>query len=1030
MAILLGEAYPEWDTVAIESLRAAVDLSASFDTGAYARNRLAYILLRQHNSSKLDQREARGLASSVLDHPGTQTGDRAYAHALMAFADVPAGPAAWTAVEHHLQAVVTAVPTPDGRLAEPIAELLLLVSSHVVGHMAGPRGSLSLALGRAIEWCAAVFTIVGPVRKAITAQLQVTFHLARTREISFEEAQRRRKAAMLTLSEDPDADMRVLIAAQNLKLALAYSTADALEDEAEILEEALRGTELSNHVLGHGQAVLGARLVATGKSDAVSRGCALIDSGVALFMSEDRDEAATALLVQLAGTLVRSEKGDRFANALAGRNFLLQAQAIVERSGTDIDVDPVRISLSTCVRIIADLGDEEPAHMFISDVIEAGRIRGEAKSAEVRAGLEHNVANLITTLDGQSPNALRLARDLLKQSLACREEMHHHAALGTALDLAQAYYRLALLENGKGSASLEAAKGMCSRLEGRLDSSAPPLLHIAVAVLRSQLMIEDDPDTGTLRSAAEVLQIAEDTCGSTELLVDLAKLSQLKGNILRRCKDLPRAAAAYRDAVVRLDRAAREQVTGAALREMLGLRSTVCSSWSECLAEMGQLFLAILVDDEARAALTAYHLASGTKNDRRRQLRFLSQGIDVTGLAGVSGEGPDLRLSFDAQADEGSVIQMLARSLPPVAQVLTISFNQYGHAWVLFNRCGDGNDSIGAVPVPILTRTYVSKWAEIPYDGSSWRQRLDHGSGGIVAGTEALLREVGHRLMESVSGLLRTARISPDSPVYLVHDGAIAHLPLKAAELPDGRRTIDHMNICLSPRLRPLPRPATSSPIRPALVVATALNLPVATAEASAVARLYGPEAKLLLGPDATKDAILSHMHGSNVVHFAGHGARQAIQAWDGPLSFEQIAADVDLSATGVVVMVACHSARAESGPASAEQLGLATAALIAGARGVVGSIWACQDVASGLFSYRLHTLISQGIEADRAVHAAQLWLRNLPRQQAREILQNDLYLLHTSRFLTELGSDKPFEHPEAWAPFIYFGFPFEHPQK
>lgn len=1028
LAILLGEPYPEWDSVAIESLRAAVELSTSLDTGAYARNRLAYILLRQHSSSKLDRREACSLASSVLDHPGTQAADRAYAHALMAFADVPAGPAAWAAVERHLQAIVTVVPTPDGRLAEPIAELLLLLSSHVVGHMTGPRGSLSLALGRATEWCAAVFAIVGPVRKAIAAQLQATFHLVRIGEISFEEAQRRRRAAMLTLAEDHDADMRVLIAAQNLKLALACSAGDALEDEAEILEEALRGTEISNHVLGHGQAVLGTRLVATGRSDAVDRGRALIDSGVELFLSEGEDEAAAALLVQLAGTLVRSEKGDRFANALASRSFLLKAQSIVERSSADIDIDPVRISLSTCVRILADLGDEEPANTFINDVIEAGRIRGKARSAEVRAGLEHNVANLITTLDGQSPNALRLARDLLEQSLACREEMHHHAALGTALDLAQVYHRLALLEDGRSSSSLEAAKGICSRLEGLLDQSAPPLLHIAVAVLRSQLMIEDDPNTGQLRSAAEVLQTAEDACGSTELWVDLAKLSQLKGNILRRCTDLPGAAAAYRTAVVRLDRAALEQVTGASLREMLGLRSTVCASWSECLVEMGQLFLAILVDDEARATLTAYYLASGKGNDRRSQLRFLSQGIDVMGLAGISREGPELRLSFDAQADEGSIGRMLVQSLPPIAQVLTISFSQYGHVLVLFNRCGDGSDAIGAAPVPILTRPYVSKWSEISYGGQSWRQRLKHCGGGIMAGTEALLREVGHRLMESVSGLLRTAKISPGSPVYLVHDDAIAHLPLKAAELPDGRRAIDHMNICLSPRLRPLARQATSSPTRPALVVASALNLPVATAEASAVARLYGPETKLLLGPDATKDAILSHMRGSSIIHFAGHGAQQALQAWDGPLSFEAVAADVNLSATRVMVMVACHSARAESGPASAEQFGLPTAALIAGARGVVGSVWACQEVASSLFSYRLHTLISQGIAADRAVHAAQLWLRELTRQQAREILQNELYLLHTSRFLAEFGSDKPFEHPEAWAPFIYFGFPLGTP--
>ena len=145
------------------------------------------------------------------------------------------------------------------------------------------------------------------------------------------------------------------------------------------------------------------------------------------------------------------------------------------------------------------------------------------------------------------------------------------------------------------------------------------------------------------------------------------------------------------------------------------------------------------------------------------------------------------------------------------------------------------------------------------------------------------------------------------------------------------------------------------------------------------------PDARLLLGRDATEEAVRASLASAPVVHLATHGLVDR----DNPQASCVLLADgANLEAAEIagltlgarlVVLSACHSG--EGGPAGGDGLlGLARAVLASGASGVVVTLWAVDDVSSALLMGRFYERLLAGGDPATALHDAQQWLSALDR--------------------------------------------------
>jgi len=163
-------------------------------------------------------------------------------------------------------------------------------------------------------------------------------------------------------------------------------------------------------------------------------------------------------------------------------------------------------------------------------------------------------------------------------------------------------------------------------------------------------------------------------------------------------------------------------------------------------------------------------------------------------------------------------------------------------------------------------------------------------------------------------------------------------------------------------------------------------RLPGAETEAKRVADLY-QGARLLVGSQATKRALLRDAAVSNVVHFAGHGVVRP----DAPLLSHLVLApdqggasgvltaqelfDIHLPRTRLAILSGCHTANGRLSDTEGAS-SLARALFGAGVPAVVASLWAVNDESTADFFTSYHRRLSRGIDPTEALRRTQLeWL-------------------------------------------------------
>jgi len=149
--------------------------------------------------------------------------------------------------------------------------------------------------------------------------------------------------------------------------------------------------------------------------------------------------------------------------------------------------------------------------------------------------------------------------------------------------------------------------------------------------------------------------------------------------------------------------------------------------------------------------------------------------------------------------------------------------------------------------------------------------------------------------------------------------------------------------------------------------------------EAARIAALHG--AAMLSGEDATRVRFAAAAERSALIHFSGHadsdaqhsyGALLLAGAGDSGVFGTTDITRLALAAHPLVVLAACGTFRGDTAHVSGMP-SLARAFLIAGARGVVGTMWEIDDDVAGPLFLRFHESLRAGASPAEALREAQL---------------------------------------------------------
>jgi CHAT domain-containing protein len=311
---------------------------------------------------------------------------------------------------------------------------------------------------------------------------------------------------------------------------------------------------------------------------------------------------------------------------------------------------------------------------------------------------------------------------------------------------------------------------------------------------------------------------------------------------------------------------------------------------------------------------------------------------------------------------------------------------------------------------------------------------------------------VGRELIAPIAERLRPLGLTR---VHLIAGGKLSLLPLHAAPYPVAGRSLcllDEMDVSFIPAARVLT--ATQAALkrrqeRPISFLGVAdpqphpLALVHARHEIRQIASLpEWTECRLLMGEEATRDALIRAAGGATHVHLACHGhfdswaplGSHLDLACGERLPLRDIQALDSFPQSRLVVLSACQTAVSEFQNLPDEMLGLVAGFLQVGIPGVIGALWSVDDLSTALLMIRFYEGHLRGdgfcgegpMEPARALRRAQLWLRAVTVGELHRLLETVSPEAAAGLALRlEFEEDeaaRPFADPYFWAPFVLAG--------
>ncbi len=425
----------------------------------------------------------------------------------------------------------------------------------------------------------------------------------------------------------------------------------------------------------------------------------------------------------------------------------------------------------------------------------------------------------------------------------------------------------------------------------------------------------------------------------------------------------------------------------------------------------------------AEEALAFAHLAQGDNAVlalERGIARLLAEEINRSGRG-------ELQSAWEPPDSE--VVRALARKFPVV---YLAAADSTGLALVV----RDGREA-QIIWLPQLHSDLLRHWLELWFQSYTlWRN-----DEALFANWLARLEELGRWLWTAAMGPLLVA-LEGAAEISLIATGMTAHFPWHAARSPtEATWALDAVRIRYSPSahsLRAARRAAGSSTTGSLLAVAADEELPGSRLEIRLAHAIRPGES--LLGPSATKAAVMAALGSTEVAHFACHGKVEAERPLESCLFLaaqERLTVGdllgMRLPQLRLVILTACETA-VSGFVLPDEAIGLPGSWLQAGAGGVIASLWAINDEATALLSARFYQLwIGEGLAPSEALARAQAWLRDTTN--AQKVLDLGAFPsfgderaveveIGHLRLALKLRVDemRDFERPHYWAALAYTG--------
>jgi CHAT domain-containing protein len=303
--------------------------------------------------------------------------------------------------------------------------------------------------------------------------------------------------------------------------------------------------------------------------------------------------------------------------------------------------------------------------------------------------------------------------------------------------------------------------------------------------------------------------------------------------------------------------------------------------------------------------------------------------------------------------------------------------------------------------------------------------------------------QIRSTLLEPLGNLLRR---SGHEEAVLLPDGLLLLLPLPAM-------AIDDMHYVLAPSARAMQSALRGAAKRPGSAGLLAVGNPLpnpqplayAQQEARMVAALFGNrDVRLLLGREATRQAVLGTRSPAGYLHFSCHGFFDSEEPLDSALMLAGedrlslraiLDGELDLSRVRAVVLSACQTGITDFYEAPDEAIGFPSGLLQAGAPAVISTLWPVDDLSTMLLMERLYQLhLQEGLPLAAALRQAQLWIRDVTAGELAERatparqkypgaqMPAEAAIKIFDRFTRAKPELRPFSHPYYWAAFTFTG--------
>lgn len=446
-------------------------------------------------------------------------------------------------------------------------------------------------------------------------------------------------------------------------------------------------------------------------------------------------------------------------------------------------------------------------------------------------------------------------------------------------------------------------------------------------------------------------------------------------------------------------------------------------------AELGDVGGALVVADRVRAAIAQPGRSAAIRGAEAR----LGATHEQLAAAALRGEEPPYAdVVAEVMAAEDAVERTPPR--PPVeASLGEIQRSLPGNAALLYYQSFDHDLLIWAV----RRDGVVYKRRNLSRRNLARAVRELHTACADRAGDGERATSLADRLAADLVEPVASALAGIDR-LFVAPPGNLMLLPF--AVLPLDRAALgERFVLSVLPAAALLTRPGAGRQLdtgRRALLVgdpqyADLPRLPGTGIEVWAIAHRL-PSAVVLTGAAATREAFVHHVADRSIIHLATHGAVDELRphlselalAGSDRLTLPDLASlDLDID---LLVLSACHTGRGRA-TAGGDVLGLTRAALAAGVRHLIVSLWPVDDISACLLMTTMYRRLIRGHGVAEALACASRSLRGMDGEERIAAYTRLAGDPRTGR-VRDLGAAEPSAPagrgvgPAHWAPFIHIG--------